>query len=49
MTGLEILLGAVVLYLVLSPPNWDPAISWKEVQMGVRKSFFGKADYTKWK
>ena len=30
---IEYVLGAVVLYLIFSPPKWDPAILWKEMQM----------------
>lgn len=39
------IIGAAVVYLCVCPPSWDPAIRWKEVQTGIRPSFFGKADY----
>ncbi len=49
MMGVDYVLAAGVIGLIICPVRWDPAIRWKEVQMGIRESFFGKADYTKWK
>lgn len=45
MTLLEAFVCVAVIVLVLLPPKYDPTIRWKEMRLGYRKSFFGKADY----